>query len=370
MTLVPAPRRIKSVWTAVILAAGALLLLCAFVPIQQTITGACALSPACAWTLEVVREGTYESKAWDFASGQILHYRLYQFDRPAFLEMDISQLATGVHGGELVEAGSTVARMQSSSLSIELAERSTALEEARGRLGSLLSTAKPEEIARAQVALERAQAAREGYRPHFERQQRLHEQGAIDDSVWDENRAQMHLLELDVSLAQAELKMLASDDRPAYITEAEMSIAALEQELRTVESMLSAQEIKTPIAGKLRTGSESDTLLIVSGLETMIAQIMLPQRQAHLPAAGQHFKAYVPGTGSTALAGTIVRVDRRAEMTQAGSFVMVYGTLDNSAGLLEEGMEGRARIYCGKVPILSRVWRDIVRALRQEFWPA
>jgi len=370
MREVPSPRNKRSLWIAVLGLLALIIFISAFVPVQQTIRGACVIDPAERWTLREVRQGSYESKTIDLASGLTRHYRLYQFDRPAFLEFDLSQIPAGSQNGHEVSSGDIVARMKSSSLDIEFAERFTALQMAKGRLEAMQGGERPEEIEHAQLALRRAEAEREGFRPQYDRQLRLWETGDVSEHIWEETKAQMDLLELDVELAQAELRVLSSDDRPAKIAEAQRTIDALEQELTTVQRMVAAQEIPTPIAGRLRPGSDGVTLVSVSKLENMIAQILIPQRQAQHITDGQRFKAYIPGIESASLEGTVIRVDRRATPTELGAFVTAYGSLDNSAGELEEGLQGHARIYCGRGTLLDRVWRDIVRALREELWPA
>ncbi len=370
MSMVPAPHRTRIIWLAIFGVVALALLVSAFVQVERTVGGTCLLDPALRWTLKEVRQGSYESKATDISSGQILYYRLYQFDRPAFLDLDLSALSPSTSLGHRVSAGQAVARMKSSSLDLELAERSTALQEAQGRLATMLGGAKPEEIEHARLALERAKAELDAFGPQYERQQQLHGEGVVSDYVWEEVAARRELLELDVSLAEAELRVLSSDAQPQMIEEARMSIAALEQELATVENMLSAQVIETPIPGWLRSGGDGETLLSVSEQDTMIVRILLPQSLVCHAERGQSLKAHFPGVEGGMTTGTVLRIDRRATVSGAGPIIVVYGAIANEAGLLEEGMQGRARLYCGKSTLLDRLWDDILRVLRQELWPA
>ena len=57
------------------------------------------------------------------------------------------------------------------------------------------------------------------------------------------------------------------------------------------------------------------------------------------------------------------RVDRRALQTQVGSYLSVYGIVDNSDRVLEEGMQGYASLRCGETSLLDILLGDMLEAL-------
>jgi len=368
MPLVPKPRKVRAVWLAIGALILLLLLLSAFISIERKVVGVCQLRPARQWTLTERRVGSFESKTIDLGSGEILQYRLYQFDRPAYLDVDLSRLSDG---GRLisVESGQTVLNMKSSALELELAERNTSLQEARALLMTLRSGAKPEELERAGLSLARAEAELDAFRPQFERQRELVAEGIISDSIWEEANTHFRLLQADCDLAEAELEVLSSDAAPERITATENTILALEHELQTVSEMLSAQEIQTPISGQLKVEPDSGLLLSVSNMDSMIVRMLVPQRQAYLVKAKQEFHMAIPGVRDGSLRGEVLRVDWSTLNTRSGSYIAVYGLIENGNGALGEGMQGRSRIHCGRTTLLRRFRENFFTAIRSEFGP-
>jgi len=342
----------------------------AFIEVDRTVGGACLVEPSVRWTLTELRPGSYESKATDLTTGQTIHYRLYQFDRPAFLDLNLPRFASEVDSRIECVAGKCVASVSSSSLDIDRVERISALERAKAQLASLKAGAKPERLNLARVAVEQARAELEAYRPTFERHKRLRGEGIVSEQLWEEVSATQRLRELNLKLAEAELKVLTTGDQPEEIAAAEIKVAGLQEELDAVEAMASAQNIVSPVSGWLRLGGPDGAMVSVTGLDSMVVRIMVPQRVGHLPDKEYPTKALVPGVSQELATGYVLRVDRRAVLTEAGPYITVYALVGNPTGLLEEGMQGRARVYCGRTSLLNRMWEDLTRVVRSEMWSA
>jgi hypothetical protein len=369
MPLVPEPRRVRTIWLGIV---GALLIaggVSSVLHVDQTVGGVCLVHPAKYWTLTELRPGAIESKAVDLLSGQTVEYRLYQFDRDAFLDLNLPRFASEYDSRVPCEVGQVIASVSSSALERELAARSTVLAEARANLTALRAGAKPEELERARVALQQARAARDAFQTRYERNRKLNESGLVSDDIWEEIAATQRLHDLDVGLAEAELAVLTSGARPEDIEAAQALVTGLESELETLRSMFSAQEIRSPVSGWLRLGGPNNALVSVTELDTMVVEILIPQRRADLLAEGHRIRAYVPGLTTGPVSGNVVRIDRRATHSDTGPYVRAYGVVINPGGSLEADVEGRARIYCGRTSALSLLWRDITRVMREELWP-
>ena len=369
MTRVPSPHRTRTtlliLFVVFCLAIGAAALL----DVERTIVGTCLLDPARRWTMTELRPGSFVSRADDLVAGQPLQYRLYQFDRPAFVDIELSAFNAACTSEIEVDAGQLVATVHSSALEIELAERATALQDAQTELEVLQAGAKPEELDRARIAVELARTELRTHQSQYGRQQQLHEQGILSAEDWEITSARHDLLRLDVALAEAQLRAAAAGGPPEEITRAETTIAALSQELAALENMLAAAQIRTPVAGNLRLQNGASPLLTVVDTDTMVARILVPQRLGFLARPGLRIRTYLPGLTTGPITGQLVRVDRRVVVTAAGPFLAVYGLVANPDGVLTEGMQGNTRIYCGKTRLLRRIWDDIVTVLRQEIWP-
>jgi multidrug efflux pump subunit AcrA (membrane-fusion protein) len=364
--LVPEPHRRRSIWIAILGSLALFLLGSAFVPVEGQLKGVCLLEPARYWTFTERRVGSYESRTDDHITGRILSCRLHQFDRGAVLDLGLG--ADGI-SGQRVEAKQVVAALQSSDIDLELAERSTALGEARGRLADLQAGAKPATLAHARLEAERAAAELSAHNPRYERQRTLFEQGGISSEEWESVAAQRELLQLDVQLAAAEQEILESGGSPERIAAAEETLNSLESELQAVRTMAAALEIRCPIAGSLHMNPSEGVLLSVSAVDSLVISIMLPQRNAHELVPGQAIQALIPGLGEELFRGQLLRVEREVLATARGPYIRAVGLLPNPEGKLETGMQGRARISVGRSTLLDRLHRGLRSILFQELGP-
>lgn len=366
MAFVPEPRRVRSLWLGLLGVLGLMILCSAYLPMEGRVSGYCLLEPARAWSLVERQVGSYESRTEDRIAGRILSCRIHQFSREAVLELGLR--ATDL-AATRVEAGDIVAELRSSNLDLELAERSTALAEARSRLANLRAGAKPAALKHARLRQERAASELAAQAAHYARSQGLFAEGGISVQEWEEIQAQRELLQLDLSLADTELEVLESGDRPTEIAGAEEALSSLERELQALESVHAGMAIRSPFAGELRMNPETGVLLRVAALDTLVASILLPQRRADELAPGQAVHALIPGLGNEVFHGTLLRVEQDVIPTERGPYIRAVGLLPRAGGRLEAGMQGRARISVGRSTLLTRAKRGLQAALFRELGP-
>lgn len=359
MAVVPEPHNLKRLWIGLFLILVAVIIISAFLPAERTVKGVCLIEASQRWTLSELRPGTFESRATDLAADRLILYRLFQFDRPSFMDMDFS----GLEEGQIrhCEAGQIVARVNASSLELELAERGGELEEARARLAGLNAGAKPEELDQARIGEARAAADLDAWRAQAQRQERLFADGIISEEQWEETRSELRLKELSLELARAEYRVLNSGAREVDLEAERVRIRGLENELLALGDLLAAQTIHTPIAGRLIQGGDEGVILSAANLDSVVVHILLPQQIGTLPQVGLPFTAHIPGVGE--IEGRVIRMDRRAMQTRIGSFLSVYGIVDNPDHALEEGMQGRASLHCGQTSLLDILLGDLLEAL-------
>ena len=369
----PKPRRkLVALIAAALVALGAGV---AFVPVERTLTCVCQVDAVERWTFRELRPGTYESRAIDNISGRTTFYRLYQFDRPTFLEFHAARppagrpAESGAPAAAAVSAcaaGEVVGRLSSSSLNVELNQRLSDLKNAQAYLAALKGGAKPETVDMARVAVQQARAALVAHEPSYERDRDLYAADLISASVWEETAGRRDLLELGLRLAEAELHVVETGARPEDIAAAEVAVAACERELAVIQALVTDQDVRVPITGELRPDSSSGGLIGAVRLDTVMVCMLVAQSSGHLPRAGQRFDVHLPGTTPGPRRGSVVRVDHRILDTEAGPFLTVFGVLANGEGRLVEGMEGHARVRCGRTTLLDRLWDGLRRAWRRE----
>jgi len=369
MPLVPEPRRARWVWLSIILVVAVAAIISSFIRVERRVAGACMVQPAARWTLTELRPGSVESRAIDMVTGQTLSDRLYQFDRQAFVDFELPRFKSEVDSRIECETGQVVASVSSSTLELNLAKLTTDLEQARAHLDLLLSGAKAEEIDRAEMAVEQAKATVEAYRPTYERHQKMHEQGILSEYTWDEVAATLRRTETDVALRESELRLMESGAHPKDIEEAAIAVAHIEAQIEALEAVRSNQVVRAPISGWLRMGGPEGSMVTVSAIDTMVVEVIVPQRQGHHPQKEYPVRIRFPGMLGHRIDGYVTRVDRRAFVTAAGPYVRAYVVVPNPDGILEEGMEGRAWVLCGKETLLNLVVENLVEAVRKELWP-
>jgi hypothetical protein len=367
MPRIPSARRRRMVWITTAVSIAVLAGVASIVQVETRVEGPCLLRPSVQWTLTELQPGSLESRAVDYMTGQTPHYRLYQFDRQAFVELELPRFRSEVDSRVPCESGQRVAVVRSTTVDLNMAERRTALEAARTRLATLRSGARPEELGRARTAVRLAQTALDAVRPGYERSRLLHETQNLSDQMWEQVESTMRLRELDLELASRELDILEAGSRPEEIAEAEALVQSLLTEVEAQETMLAAQEIVSPIEGWLRVGNELGPMVSVSSLDSMVAEIAIPQHLGTLPRPGLPVQVYVPGVERPRATGTVVRVDRRATQTLTGSFLIVYAVVDNADQRLDEGLQGEAVLLCGRRSLLKQIVGDVGHALRQGF---
>jgi len=359
MASVPEPRRARQIWVAIVLVLAALLLVSAFLPSDRVLRGICVVEPTKRWQLSELRPGTFESRAMDLAEDRLIHYRLFEFDRPSMMDLRLPALELGQ--SVPVEVGDVVVSFASTSLDLQIAERRSMLQSARARLSVLEAGSKASEIDRARVAVEQARADLDAYRKVFERGERLFADGIASEQDWQELQAEYRLKELNLELAGAELRILESGAKPEELEEVRVSIAGYEEELTALEQMQTAQDITSPISGRIMLGGAEGPLLSAGAVDSMIVKVLLPQRKARYPEPGQAFTARIPGAGI--YRGEILRIDRRPLQTEAGTFLFAIGSVENADHSLEEGMQGRAEIRCGRTNFLDLLLGDLLWSL-------
>ncbi len=369
MKYVPEPHRMRNM----LIIAGAVVCLVVvatmLIRIPETVSGSCLLNPALRWDLKEMRVGSYKAGTDNLLTGELSHYRVYQFDRPSFVDLSLALNNNSGNSRHLVPAGELLATAHSTSITIEMIEKQSDLAEAVGELEILESGAKPAVMKRADLAIKLAQTELAAYMVQYKRQKGLYEEEILSLEDWEVYRARLDLLQVEVEIAEAEKVELATGASPEKIEKDKTRIASLEQELAALQVMVDALEIRTPIAGCLSLHEGSGPLLRVSDSDTMIARILVPQRQAQKPLVGQVIKIVIPGLSGEAFTGEVLRVNQEITLTGAGPFITVYGLLDNTDGRLASGMMGRAQIFGETTSLLHQLKKEFATVIRQEIWP-
>jgi hypothetical protein len=330
----------------------------------QTVRCQAVLLPQRRWTLTEENPGVLLSRSTNLISGQTSHYQLFQFDRPAFLELEFPWL-----DAEHCAEGDVVLRARSSALVLEEARHARELSQARAHLEALKAGAKPASIIEGQLAVKRAETDLETFEILYERQKALQQQDIISDADLDELEARRKLLIMDVALAKAELEVRETGADPAEIAEAEDLIATRQTELTIVREMLESLTICSPVAGRISYGSGNDnTLFEVTPADSIAVKLFVPlDKTGSLDENTEFILRLVPEKGAPANKGTVAKIDWKVRVSQEGAFLTVFGVCANPHGQLASGMRGVAYLDHGKIRIWEFLFRSVKQTVQREF---
>jgi HlyD family secretion protein len=154
-----------------------------------------------------------------------------------------------VSEGQMITAGQAVARLDDRDLKLEIAQRKAQVAAAQSSLAELRSGSRPEEIAQAQAALERAQA--EGSRAgiEFEREKRLFDREVISTREFDQARTTFESAEARVREAKEFSTLVRKGPRSEKIDQARANLEQAKQALELAQTRLSYAALYAPITG-------------------------------------------------------------------------------------------------------------------------
>lgn len=278
----------------------------------------------------------------------------------------ITQLA--VDEGTRVEAGTLVARLDTTDVELALKGAAAERQQAAAQLALLRAGARPEEIreADAQVAaaeaelstlrVEEAAAARD-----LERFESLLAASAgsrkqRDDAAArrDAAREQARAAEQRLRRTRQTLAKIKAGARPQELEAARARVAAADAQLAVLQESLSDTSVQAPVAGivteKLADQGEvvapRTPILVITDLDHAWANVYVEEPLVPRLKLGQRVPLFTDA-GGPALQGTISYISSKAEFTprnvqtadeRAKLVYRVKVSVDNRAGILKSGM--------------------------------
>ena len=125
-----------------------------------------------------------------------------------------------VSEGETIKAGEIVASLDDSELSREVGQRRAEVAAAEAVLAELVAGSRPEEIATAQAAVERARADAIRWQSEFGRIRRLHEEGVVSAQLLDSVRSSHDMAREQLRAAGQQLNLVREGPRKEQIEQA------------------------------------------------------------------------------------------------------------------------------------------------------
>jgi putative peptide zinc metalloprotease protein len=286
-----------------------------------------------------------------------------------------------VDEGDTVKPGQPIARLSDRDVSAELQKTKAELQEQQARLHMLQIGARPQELALATATEEKAKERLPFARKELERAQKLFQEGLAAQKEIDKAQEEVAVRQNELEEASSKLKLLVAGSRREEIEAAQSAVERLQAQLQYLNGQRSLLLVSSPVQGIINTHrlketvgrrvARGDLIAEVDGLNTIEAEIAVPEREIADVRPGQQVevkaRAY-PEKTFTGLVASISTKAAREDDTLEGKSILVTTQLDNSALLLKSGMTGSAKIVCGKRRMLDLLKRRIAKSLRIDLW--
>ncbi len=284
-----------------------------------------------------------------------------------------------VDEGARVAAGDTIVRLSAADDEAQLRTVTASIAGRQAQLRMLRAGPQRGEIDVARLALNDADERLRYATAELQRIDALTATGAASRIEREQAKEKVAGLTNERDGARARLDLLVAGTRPESLATVEHEIASAEAQRQRLEERLSHLAVTAPHAGvittprlKERLGESvkaGDVIAKVYGVETVRAEIAVPEREIGDVRAGQRGVLRLRAFPERAFAGQVTEIAPAAEQTPAGErIVRVMIEFSNDEGVVKPEMSGYARIYCGKRPALDVLTRRFRRFIRVEFW--
>lgn len=293
---------------------------------------------------------------------------------------DISGIVDEVYfdGGELVEKGTLIARLDYSEYAAQEKIYSARILEQQAVIDELKSRPRPEEVLLASRALDVEKTRVKFSKAKVFRLEKLYKERATSFEELDDARRE-YRVDLDqVEEKQANLKLVELGASSDQIAAAEAKLTSLEEERNYYLDRIERSKLFMPFNGQIvgihlkqKKGSfleKGKPFTIVENTEQVLAQIEVPE-----PDIG-----YIEQKASTVIRpnaisgqefyGTVSTVAPTVEKQRFGKVVQVVTELDNIDGQIKSGMTGYAKIEGGTLPVWQVFSFAVLRFFRVEVW--
>ena len=156
-----------------------------------------------------------------------------------------------VKEGDYVKKGEILATLLATDIDAKVAESESELGASRARLAEVVTGSRPQELRRAEAALDAAAAAAALAKAEYERSVHLQKQGLISDASFDEKSAALKAAQASRQEAYEEVSLLKAGPKKETIRFYEESVGRAEAALAYYKSLLDKTVIRSPIDGKV-----------------------------------------------------------------------------------------------------------------------
>lgn len=311
------------------------------------------IMPARKWVLSKGSDGQLIASSTNYETGVSDGYSVSQFERGT--EMQFKLRPTLMTEG-YVQLGDTVGSIYASDIEERLAELNGLRAVAEAELEANLVGEKPAIIKEAEHRMARDKAeALEQHRTVY-RLQKLYDKALIAEQELESAIAKATILDLEVSIDQAQLEAVQTGEKSAQIKLYEAQIEAYQQQHKALEKRFKSFNITSPIEGKITRTFSSDTLLVISDTTAFVAFLPIKLNDLKYLSEAESVNILSLGSGET-VSGELVSLDKEVHVIQGEQVIVVAAVLKKVSSDIMPGILAQCIIICKPVTSIEYVRR-------------
>jgi putative peptide zinc metalloprotease protein len=352
--------------SATLIIIGLLIVISIFVRTELRIKGELVLNPMSSQLLK------YDSRGYV----ELITYSAYQTNSDKQREVSVftgeystTSLVPLVNVGDQVKKDQIIARLANSETALYINEYTATIKKANEELEILKQGARPEEISRARNNVDEYEAQLEQATAELQRKNEMFQKHVIARQVWEDAYTDSIVKDARVRSARNDLDLLLAGNRPEEIRAKQAEIDQLQSQIDFHRRQQDFYEIKSAINGVVLSLDTGEIVCEIADLDTLEAQIVLPEQELADIKPGQDVKFKTRGYPGKSFYGTVSRLGGKIITDEKNRRIFyVFCRVVNDEKILQPGMTGVANIYCGKRTIGHLINRKFFRTIRTEFW--
>ncbi len=322
-----------------------------FIPYSDSISGKCVIVSKNIWTLSKNESGQIFSQLKSSSVSEAEpNFRFVNFSNSDILNMN---LASNLKIQSEVKKGDLILALNSNKLSADLESLIYELKIAESKLNLAKSQKQTPVIEEAEKKIRIAESEKEFAQKKFDRAKELLEKevSSIQNFEQLEFELKEKKLKLEKEKANLETKLLTS--KPEQIEIAQLEIEKIMKEIKLFEFYKSQGNIYSPISGKIIEFQNGSSLCKVVNLDTLNAEIYIPQRHLKRMVKDQIVTLSFDAYPDNVFEAKIIEISDEISQSEFGFYVVVKAEILNLENLVKLGMMGYANIETGETTLLQ-----------------
>ena len=258
-----------------------------------------------------------------------------------------------------MEKGDTLGAIYSSSRQENLIKLKGELQVLTATLKANKSGDKKTIVCEARERLAQAKVELEKQKKVVKRLKALYEKNLVAEAEYQTALDELNVLSKAVNVRQAELASSLSGEKAEDINMLQEQIAAVENELAFLQRQIDSQNtIIAPFNGRIERSFSSDTLFVLSNLDSAVAFMPVAlEKAAHI---NMDEKVSFHSNGmKNSVSGNILMKQPVMQLVDGKQCIMVLATVKNLSNDFISGIISQAEINCGSVSLQTFIKRNI-----------